>query len=40
MSPSFWELLESELSDELEHLEPQEDLEILEDGEPTDEEGY
>ncbi|MGD0210995.1 MAG: hypothetical protein ABSC14_08435, partial [Desulfomonilia bacterium] len=35
MSPSFWESLESELSEELEQLEPEEDLEE----EPTNEEG-
>jgi Skp family chaperone for outer membrane proteins len=40
MNPSFWEQLESELSDELEQLEPEEDLEILpEEGEPVSE-GY
>jgi hypothetical protein len=41
MSPSFWDKLESELSDELEQLEPQEELEIPpEEGEPINEEGY
>jgi hypothetical protein len=40
MSPSFWEQLESELSDELEELEPEEDFEISpEESEPVSE-GY
>jgi hypothetical protein len=40
MSPSFWEQLESELSDELEQLEPEEDFEISpEESEPVSE-GY
>lgn len=37
MSPSFWEQLESELSDELEQMEPEEDFEIsLEESEPVE----
>jgi hypothetical protein len=41
MSPSFWEQLESELSDEREQLEPEEDFEISpEESEPVSEEGY
>lgn len=41
MNPSFWEQLESELSDELEQLEPEEDFEISpEEDEPISEEGY
>jgi len=40
MNPTFWEQLESEMSDELEHLEPEEDFEISpEESEPI-EEGY
>jgi hypothetical protein len=40
MSPSFWEQLESEMSDELEQLEPEENLETpQEEGEPFSE-GY
>ena len=40
MNPSFWEQLESEMSDELEQLEPEENLEMTpEEGEPF-EEGY
>ena len=40
MNPSFWEQLESEMSDELEQLEPEEDFEISpEESEPI-EEGY
>jgi hypothetical protein len=38
MNPSFWEQLESELSDELEQLEPEEDSEISpEESEPVSE---
>lgn len=41
MNPSFWEQLESELSEELEQLEPEENLEILpEEDEPVSEEDY
>ena len=41
MNPSFWEQLESEMSDELEHLEPEEEFEIPpEESEPVNEEGY
>jgi hypothetical protein len=40
MNPSFWEQLESEMSDELEQLEPEEDFEISpEESEPISE-GY
>jgi len=40
MNPSFWEQLESEMSDELEQLEPEEDFEIQpEESEPLSE-GY
>jgi len=40
MSPSFWEQLESEMSDELEQMEPEENLEISqEESEPLSE-GY
>jgi hypothetical protein len=40
MNPSFWDQLESEMSDELEQLEPEEDFEIPpEESEPI-EEGY
>jgi hypothetical protein len=41
MNPSFWEQLESEMSDELEKLGPEGELEVPpEESEPFDEEGY
>jgi hypothetical protein len=40
MSPSFWEQLESELSDELEQLEPEEDFEISPEESESASEGY
>jgi hypothetical protein len=41
MNPSFWEQLESEMSDEVEQLESEEDFEIPpEESEPALEEDY
>lgn len=40
MNPSFWEQLESEMSDELEQLEPEEDFEISPEESELIEEGY